>query len=46
MRDETSSSRQEFIENDGSAELTKHNKHTLMEYPEQDNNDVPRNSKR
>ena len=46
MRDETSSSRQEFIEDDGSAEPIEHNEHTLVENPEEDNNDAPRKSKR
>ena len=46
MRDETSSSRQEFIENDSSAELIEHNEHTLVENPEENNNDAPRKSKR
>ena len=45
MRDETSSSRQEFIEDDSSAELIEHNEHILVENPE-DNNDAPRKSKR
>ena len=44
MRDETSSSRQEFIKDDGSAEPIEHNEHTLN--PEEDNNDAPRKSKR
>ena len=44
MRDETSSSRQEFIEDDSSAEPIEHNEHTLN--PEEDNNDAPRKSKR
>ena len=46
MRDETSSSRQEFIEDDSSTEPIEHNEHTLVENPEKDNNDVPRKSKR
>ena len=46
MRDETSSSRQEFIEDDSSAEPIEHNEHTLVENPEEDNNDAPRKSKR
>ena len=36
MRDETSSSRQEFIEDDGSAEPIEHNEHTLVENPEEE----------
>ena len=46
MRDETSSSRQEFIEDDSSAEPIEHNEPTLVENPEEDNNDAPRKSKR
>ena len=46
MRDEISSSRQEFIEDDSSAESIEHNEHTLVENPEDDNNDAPRKSKR
>jgi hypothetical protein len=46
MRDETSSSRQELIENYGSAEPIEHNEHTLVENSEEDNNDAPRKSKR
>jgi hypothetical protein len=46
MRDETSSSRQDFIEDDSSAEPIEHNEHTLVENPEEDNNDAPRKSKR
>ena len=46
MRDETSSSRQEFIEYDSFAELIEHNEHTLVENPEEDNNDAPRKNKR
>jgi hypothetical protein len=46
MRDETSSSSQEFIEDDGSAEPIEHNEYTLVENPEEDNNDAPRKSKR
>ena len=46
MRDETSSSRQEFIEDDSSAESIEHNEPTLVENPEEDNNDAPRKSKR
>ena len=46
MRDGTSSSRQEFIEDDSSAEPVEHNEPTLVENPEEDNNDAPRKSKR
>ena len=46
MRDGTSSSMQEFIEYDSSAEPIEHNEHTLVENPEEDNNDAPRKSKR
>ena len=46
MRDETSSSRQDFIEDDSSAEPIKHNKPTLVGNPEEDNNDALRKSKR
>ena len=46
MRDETSSSRQEFIEDDSSAEPIEHNEPTLVGNPEEDNNDAPRKSKR
>ena len=46
MRDETSSSRQEFIKDDGSAEPIEHNEHTLVENPEEDNNNASRKSKR
>ena len=46
MRDETSSSRQEFIEDDSSAEPIEHNEPTLVENPEEDNNDAPRKSQR
>ena len=46
MRDGTSSSRQEFIEDDSSAEPIEYNEPTLVEYPEEDNNDAPRKSKR
>src|SRR6266498_1641314 len=46
MRDETSSSRQEFIEEDISTEPMEHNEHTLVENPEEDNNEAPRKSKR
>ena len=46
MRDETSSSRQKFIEDDSSAEPIEHNEHTLVENPEEDNNNASRKSKR
>ena len=46
MRDGTSSSRQEFIEDDSSTEPIEHNEPTLVENPEEDNNDAPRKSKR
>ena len=46
MRDETSSSRQEFIKNDNFTELIEHNEPTLVENPEEDNNEAPRKSKR
>ena len=46
MRDGTSSSRQEFIEDDSSAEPIEYNEPTLVEYLEEDNNDAPRKSKR
>ena len=46
MRDETSSSRQEFIEDDSSTEPIEHNEHTLVENPEKDNNNASRKSKR
>ena len=46
MRDETSLSRQVFIEVDSSTELIEHNEPTFVENPEEDNNDVPRKSKR
>ena len=46
MRDETSSSRQEFIEDDSSAEPIEHNEPTLVENFEEDNNDAPRKGKR
>ena len=45
MRDGTSSSRQEFIKDDISAEPIEHNKPTVVENPEEDNNDAPRKSK-
>ena len=46
MRDGTSLSRQEFIKDDSSTELIEHNEPTLVENPEEDNNDAPRKSKR
>src|SRR6185369_12756774 len=46
MRDGTSLSRQEFIEDDSSAESIEHNEPTLVENSEEDNNDAPRKSKR
>ena len=46
MRDETSSSRQEFIEDDSSTESIEHNEPTLVENPDENNNDAPRKSKR
>ena len=46
MRDGTSSSRQEFIEDDSSTKPIEHNEPTLVENPEEDNNDAPRKSKR
>ena len=46
MRHETSSSRQEFIEDDSSAEPIEYNEPTLVENPEEDNNEAPRKSKR
>ena len=46
MRDETNSSRQEFIEDDSSAEPIEYSDPPLMENPEKDNNDAPRKSKR
>ena len=46
MRDETSSSRQESIENDNFFEPVEHSEPTLVENPEEDNNDAPRKSKR
>jgi hypothetical protein len=45
MRDETSSSRQEIIEEDISTEPIVHNEFTPMD-PEEDNNEAPRKSKR
>ena len=46
MRDETSSSRQEFIEDDSSAEPIEQNEPTLVENPEEDNHDALRKSER
>ena len=46
MRDETSSSSQEFIENDNFTELIEHSEHTLVDNPEKDNNETLRKSKR
>ena len=46
IKDETSSSRQEFIEDDNITELIEHSKPTLVENPEEDNNDAPIKSKR
>ena len=46
MRDGTSSSRQEFIEDDSSTEPIEHNEPTLVENPDDDNSDAPRKSKR
>ena len=45
MRDETSSSRQEFIENDNFTESIEHSEPTLVENPEEDNNETLRKSK-
>ena len=46
MRDETSSSRQEFIENDNFTESIEHSEPTLVENPQEDNNETLRKSKR
>ena len=46
MRDETSSSRQEFIENDNFTEPIEHSEPTLVENSEEDNNETLRKSKR
>jgi len=46
MRDETSSSRQEFIEKDISTDVIEHSEPTLVENPEKDNNEALRKSKR
>ena len=45
MRDETSSSRQEFIKDDSSVEPIEHNEPTLVENSK-DNNEAPSKSKR
>ena len=45
MRDGTSSSIQEFIEDDSSAEPIEHNEPTLVENSEEYNNEAPRKSK-
>ena len=46
MRDETSSSRQEFIEDDSSTEQIEHIEPILVEIPKKDNNEAPRKKKR
>jgi len=46
MRDETSSSRPEFIENDNFTEPIEHREPTLVDIPEEDNNETLRKSKR
>ena len=46
MRDETSSSRLEFMKDDSSTKPIEHNEPTLVENPEEDNNDAPRKRKR
>ena len=46
MIDEVSSSRQEFIEDGSSAELIEHSEPTLVENPEEDNNETLRKSKK
>ena len=46
MRDETSSSRQEFIENDNFTEPIEHSEPTLVDNSEEDNNETLRKSKR
>ena len=46
MRDGTSSSRQEFIENDNFTEPIEHSEPTLVDNPEEDNNETLRKSKR
>ena len=46
MRDGTSLSRQEFIKDDSSTELIEHKEPTLVENPEDDNNEASRKSKR
>jgi len=45
MRDETSSSRQEFMKDDSSIEPIKHNEPTLVENSEEYNNEAPIKSK-
>ena len=45
MRDETSSPRQEFIEDDISTMPIEHSELTLVENPEEDNNETPRKSR-
>ena len=46
MKDETSSSRQEFIEDDSSTERIEHIEPILVEIPKKDNNEAPRKKKR
>jgi hypothetical protein len=46
IRDETSSSRQEIIEKDISTKPIVHNEFTLMDHPDEDNNEPPRKSKK
>jgi hypothetical protein len=46
MRDETSSSRQEYVEKDDSTKLMELNEPTFIERPEEDNYEAPRRSKR
>ena len=46
MRDGINSSIQEFIEDDNSAEPIEHNEPTLVDNPEEDNNETLRRSKR
>ena len=46
MRDETSSSRQESVEKDDSTKPMELNEPTLIEHPEEDNDEAPRRSKR
>ena len=45
MRDGTSSSRQEFIEDDSSVEPIEQNEPTLVENSEDDNNDAPKKAR-